>query len=273
MPVNAHSCPSVTVDGCCFAACRRSIAVNSLFAKITLPKRPANWPHLRELQILADSHTKLQIFAETCRELLEASRPIYGGPRSSGYGESRRIEQHSGEEGYLLAQNVVRAAPLQNESLPPQIKKIFIPKRKSMPNMTGRSGRRTMDMNPVVPHSRPLRPLVLYFVSFIQVEAEGLLAYQGRAGIISIVRSNPCPVIFSVKKRPNNCLETSPMSKTHSLALFNILTSAVKQRGREKKVPPKRAKMVLCSFHRSHREICTRNRPLSETKFLNDPTL
>ena len=29
--------------------------------------------------------------------------------------------------------------------------------------------------------------------------------------------------------------------------------------------------MVLCSFHRSHREICTRNRPpVSETKFLDD---
>ena len=33
---------------------------------------------------------------------------------------------------------------------------------------------------------------------------------------------------------------------------------------------PKRVKMVLCSFHRSHREVCTRNRPLSETKFLDD---
>ena len=33
---------------------------------------------------------------------------------------------------------------------------------------------------------------------------------------------------------------------------------------------PKRAKMVLCSFHRTHREICTRNRPLSETKSLDD---
>ena len=30
----------------------------------------------------------------------------------------------------------------------------------------------------------------------------------------------------------------------------------------------KRAKMVLCPFHRSHREICARNRPVSETKFL-----
>ena len=32
----------------------------------------------------------------------------------------------------------------------------------------------------------------------------------------------------------------------------------------------KRAKMVLCPFHRSHREICTQNRPVSETKFLDD---
>ena len=31
----------------------------------------------------------------------------------------------------------------------------------------------------------------------------------------------------------------------------------------------KEAKMVLCSFHRSHSEICTRNWPLSETKFLD----
>ena len=35
---------------------------------------------------------------------------------------------------------------------------------------------------------------------------------------------------------------------------------------------PKRAKMVLCSFHRSHREIRTRNRPFSETKFLGAPS-
>ena len=33
---------------------------------------------------------------------------------------------------------------------------------------------------------------------------------------------------------------------------------------------PKRATMVLCSFHRSHKEICTRNRPLSETNFVDD---
>ena len=35
-------------------------------------------------------------------------------------------------------------------------------------------------------------------------------------------------------------------------------------------LPLKRAKMVLSPFHRSHREICTRNRLVSETKFLDD---
>ena len=54
-------------------------------------------------------------------------------------------------------------------------------------------------------------------------------------------------------------------------------TSAIKHRGRENRIlpqdpSPKRAKMVLCPFHRRHRhrEICTRNRPVSETKFLDD---
>ena len=28
--------------------------------------------------------------------------------------------------------------------------------------------------------------------------------------------------------------------------------------------------MVLCPFHRSHREICTQNQPVSETTFLDD---
>ena len=54
--------------------------------------------------------------------------------------------------------------------------------------------------------------------------------------------------------------------------------SAVKQRGREKKGPPDIAPKSFspkgpkwcCSFHRSHREICTRNRQLSETKSLDD---
>ena len=32
---------------------------------------------------------------------------------------------------------------------------------------------------------------------------------------------------------------------------------------------PKKGNVVLCSFHRSHREICTRNRPLFETNYLD----
>ena len=52
--------------------------------------------------------------------------------------------------------------------------------------------------------------------------------------------------------------------------------SAVKQRGQEKKGPPdialksfsqKGPKMVLCSFHRSHREICTPNQPVLGRNF------
>ena len=40
MPVS----PRLTVvNGCYFVTCRRLMAVNSLLAKITLPKKPANW--------------------------------------------------------------------------------------------------------------------------------------------------------------------------------------------------------------------------------------
>ena len=53
----------------------------------------------------------------------------------------------------------------------------------------------------IVPRSHPLRPLVLYLVeNFKGVEAEELLDYQGRAGIISIVRWNFRPVLCSVEK-------------------------------------------------------------------------
>ena len=47
---------------------------------------------------------------------------------------------------------------------------------------------------------RRTSPVPLAFPCFVhrlmRVEAEGLLDYQGRAGIISIVRSNLRPVIF-----------------------------------------------------------------------------
>ena len=52
-----------------------------------------------------------------------------------------------------------------------------------------------------VPHRTSLAPLVSYFVYvFRGVETEELLDYQGRAGIISIVRWNLRPVTCSFEK-------------------------------------------------------------------------
>ena len=58
---------------------------------------------------------------------------------------------------------------------------------------------------------------------------------------------------------------------------LNLLSNKSKGAGRTRAAGycPKilllnRANMVLCPFHRSHMEICTRNRPVSETKFPDD---
>ena len=52
-----------------------------------------------------------------------------------------------------------------------------------------------------VPRRTSLVPLAFpcCVLCLIAVETEGLLDYQGRAGIISIVRWNLCPVIFGVE--------------------------------------------------------------------------
>ena len=64
-----------------------------------------------------------------------------------------------------------------------------------------------------VPRLYPLRSLVLHFVS-IGVETEGLLDYQRRAGIISIVRWNLRPVIFGaeISSAPPVLLSLAPQS-------------------------------------------------------------
>ena len=51
-----------------------------------------------------------------------------------------------------------------------------------------------------VPRCISLAPLAspCFVLCLIGVETEGLLDYQGRAGIVSIVRWNLCPVIFGV---------------------------------------------------------------------------
>ena len=71
----------------------------------------------------------------------------------------------------------------------------------SMPNMTGRPGYWTMEMNRgSSAQYLACTPCVPLFVHcLIRVEAEGLLDYQGRAGIISVVRWNLRPVIFGVE--------------------------------------------------------------------------
>ena len=66
--------------------------------------------------------------------------------------------------------------------------------------MTGRPGYWTMEMNggSSAPYLACTPCVPLFVHCLIRVEAEGLLDYQGRAGIISIVRWNLRPVIFVV---------------------------------------------------------------------------
>ena len=59
-------------------------------------------------------------------------------------------------------------------------------------------------MDEVPRRTSPVLPCVPLFVHcLIRVEAEGLLDYQGQAGIISIVRWNLRPVIFGVDRSPS----------------------------------------------------------------------
>ena len=67
-------------------------------------------------------------------------------------------------------------------------------------NMTGRTGYRTMEMNGGSSASYLARtPCVPLFVHcLIGVETEGLLDYQGKPGIISVVRRSLRPVMFGL---------------------------------------------------------------------------
>ena len=74
----------------------------------------------------------------------------------------------------------------------------------SMPNMTGRPGCRTMEMNGgrSAPYLACTPCAPLFCTLFNRGGREGLLDYQGRAGIISIVQWNIRLVIFGVDKHP-----------------------------------------------------------------------
>ena len=52
----------------------------------------------------------------------------------------------------------------------------------------------------VIPPAHPLRPFVFVYFN-IGLEAKGLLDFEGRRGITSVVRWNLRPVIFGVEKK------------------------------------------------------------------------
>ena len=78
------------------------------------------------------------------------------------------------------------------------VSKIDVPL--SMPNMTGRPGYRTMEMNggSSAPYLACTPCVPLFCALLNRGGTEELLDYQGRAGIISIVRWNLRPVIVGV---------------------------------------------------------------------------
>ena len=69
--------------------------------------------------------------------------------------------------------------------------------------MIGRPGYRTMETMEEVRRRTSLAPLAspCFILSLLSLETEGLLAFQGRAGITSIVWWNLRPVIFGVEYR------------------------------------------------------------------------
>ena len=82
----------------------------------------------------------------------------------------------------------------------------------SMPNMIGRPGYRTMETNAGSSAPCLARTLCvpLFCTLFKGIETEGLSDYQGRAGIISIVRWNLRPVIFGVEKPITQTPKSTP---------------------------------------------------------------
>ena len=66
-------------------------------------------------------------------------------------------------------------------------------------------------------------PLVPFFMFCFGLEAEGLLAFQGRRGIVSVVRWNLRPVIFGVDVGPErNCSSDSKETKKRRFDVFVV---------------------------------------------------
>ena len=115
----------------------------------------------------------------------------------AGSGEERReTQEHT---------HTQRNVPLWRPTLLKVPERFWERAQKSMPNMTGRPGYWTMEMNGGSSAPYLARTLAFPWVvhCLIRVETEGLLDYQGWAGIFSIVRWNRRPVIFGVEKMQN----------------------------------------------------------------------
>ena len=141
-----------------------------------------------------------------------------------------------------------------------------------MPNMTGRPGHWTMEMNGGTSASYlACTPCVFLFVyCFIRVDAEGLLDYQGRAGIISIVRWNLRPVIFGVD---TSQLRNSPGT------LFNLNFRDVNFYGALLLASEARSSQANCSQtnlgeprHKKEPDLNTKNKMFGDKRFQNNST-
>ena len=114
----------------------------------------------------------------------------------------------------------VASGPKRNSLKIKFLGRIFLG-HQSMPNMTGRPGHWTMEMNggSYAPYLACTPCVPLFAHCLIRMEAEGLLDYKGRAGIISIVRWNLRPVIFGVESgiRTSGYPRPPGMSRTRTL--------------------------------------------------------
>ena len=111
------------------------------------------------------------------------------------------------------------------------VNRAFVPKsKKSMPNMTGRPGHRTMEMNggSSAPYLACTPCVPLFVHCLIRAETED----QGRRGNISIVRWNLRPVIFGVEKGAV-LTKTAKMTNLHSTHKKQGLRSSEPRKGRK----------------------------------------
>ena len=88
---------------------------------------------------------------------------------------------------------------------------------KSMPDMTGRPGCRTMEMfgRSAASYLARTPRIPLFVLIFIGLETKNVLDYQGRTGSTSIVQWTLRPVIFGVDKRTKEGTQSGLLEVDH----------------------------------------------------------